>query len=303
MAKDKEFDVLGFGVTTVDFIGTIKGWPQQDSKVLLDSLVICDGGLVGNAITAAAVLGGKAAFAGKLGTSSLSNRALKSLADADVDCSQVIRHPGAEPMTAIVFTDTENGKRNIFFSRDSVSYPLPYELPDQNWFKKTSVLLVDYESGIAGVEMAKIAFQNELDVVLDIESEDENTADLIQYSNHLVISNDFRLKYCGSGAIEDALRKLKVTERHNVIITQGEKGCDILTVNNEYFHLPAFKVDVVDTTGCGDVFHGAYAVRIAKGYTVYQAAVFASAAAALCATKIGGRAGVPTKQQVDEFLN
>ena len=268
----------------------------------LDTLTICDGGLTGTAIAAVAILGGKAAFAGKLGNSSLAQRAMGALEDVGVDCSLVIRNKDSEPITAFVFSDSTTGKRNIFFSRDGVSYPEPDELPDRHWFKNCSVLLIDYESGHVGIEMAKIARKHGLDVVCDIEQMDRHTADFIQYSNHVVLSRDFALDYCKTNDIDEALRQLKVTDHHHVIITRGDQGCSLCTSENVKYDIPAFKVEVVDTNGCGDVFHGAYALQIARGYPSPEAARFASAAAALCATKIGGRTGVPTKQEVDKFI-
>ena len=68
------------------------------------------------------------------------------------------------------------------------------------------------------------------------------------------------------------------------------------------FSLPAFSVNVVDTTGCGDVFHGAYTLAITRGMNAMESARFASAAAALCATKLGGRAGIPTSAELEQFL-
>jgi sulfofructose kinase len=69
------------------------------------------------------------------------------------------------------------------------------------------------------------------------------------------------------------------------------------------FELPAYQVDVVDTTGCGDTFHGAFALALARKQSVIEAARFASAAAALCATQLGGRAGIPTSEQLEQFLS
>ena len=98
------------------------------------------------------------------------------------------------------------------------------------------------------------------------------------------------------------LKSLRTSANQTVIITRGENGC-VGLVRNDFFALPAFKVEVVDTTGCGDVFHGAFALAIARKKTVLQAAEFASAVAALCATKLGGREGIPDEKKIYSFIS
>ena len=98
------------------------------------------------------------------------------------------------------------------------------------------------------------------------------------------------------------LTTLRSIPEQVVIVTPGGNGCFGSSKEWE-FELPAFAVDVVDTTGCGDTFHGAFALAIARGQPVVSAARFASGAAALCATQLGGRAGIPTAQQLEQFLS
>jgi sugar/nucleoside kinase (ribokinase family) len=84
--------------------------------------------------------------------------------------------------------------------------------------------------------------------------------------------------------------------------TVGDRGCYTIT-RNERFHTPAFKVDVVDTTGAGDVFHGAYIVGMMHGWTPRQCALFSTAVSAIKCTRLGGRAGIPTFEQTMAFLS
>ncbi len=98
------------------------------------------------------------------------------------------------------------------------------------------------------------------------------------------------------------LAALRTDPQQVVIIKRGEKGCVGSSSEGE-FSLPGFRVDVVDTTGCGDTFHGAFALALPRGQGVVPAARSASGAAALCATQLGGRSGVPTAAQLEQFLN
>ncbi len=302
MESEISIDVLGLGSVTVDFVGTLKTWPGKGAKKMLDSLTICDGGLVGTALVAAARLGGKVAFAGKLGRSEMARRALEALCRESVDTSFVVETEDADPIVAIILTDSTDGQRNIFWTRQNVQYPMPWELPDKNWFRKTAVLLIDFESGLAGIEAAKTAKQHNIPVVIDVERDEPHIAEAMSVSSHIIVSEEFANDYTGSSDVAEMLAALRSDPEQVVIVTRGEKGC-VGSSNEGDFELPAFDVDVVDTTGCGDTFHGAFALAIARGQPVVSAARFASGAAALCATQLGGRAGIPTAQQLEQFLS
>jgi sulfofructose kinase len=302
MESEISIDVLGLGSVTVDFVGILKTWPGKGAKKMLDSLTICDGGLVGTALVAAARLGGKVAFAGKLGRSEMARRALEALCRESVDTSFVVETEDAEPIVAIILTDSTDGQRNIFWTRQNVQYPMPWELPDKNWFRKTAVLLIDFESGLAGIEAAKTAKQHNIPVVIDVERDEPHIAEAMSVSSHIIVSEEFANDYTGSSDVAEMLAALRSDPEQVVIVTRGEKGC-VGSSNEGDFELPAFDVDVVDTTGCGDTFHGAFALAIARGQPVVSAARFASGAAALCATQLGGRAGIPTAQQLEQFLS
>jgi sugar/nucleoside kinase (ribokinase family) len=227
---------------------------------------------------------------------------LEALRRESIDTSFVLETENAEPIVAFVLTDRSDGQRTIFWTRQNVQYPLPWEFPDPNWFRKTSVLLIDYESGLAGIEAAKIAGQHRIPVVIDVEGNEPHVTEAMRVSSHIIVSEGFARSFTGKRHAREMLTALRSTPEQTVIITRGEKGCVGSSPEGD-FELPAFEVDVVDTTGCGDTFHGAYALAIAKGQSVVSAARFASGAAALCATQLGGRAGIPRAEQLEQFLH
>ena len=83
--------------------------------------------------------------------------------------------------------------------------------------------------------------------------------------------------------------------------TEGAAGCYTMAAG-DWFHTPAFQIDAVDTTGAGDVFHGAYIVGMLNGWDLRRVALFASAVAALKCTKLGGRSGIPDMAETLTFL-
>jgi sulfofructose kinase len=299
--QDRLFDVFGLGAIAVDMVGLIDSWPEQGAKVKLNDFVISDGGLIGTALTTVSRLGGKAAIAAKLGNSFLAERAFKSLRGESIDISNVIREDH-DPVLSFILSSSENSDRNIFFSRKNVSYPLPQEFPDQEWFNKTKTLLIDHGTGIAGIEAAKMAKQNGVKVIIDAERLEPGIKELLTISDHIVVGQKFAMIYTGTSNEAEMLHSLRERNDQVVIITKGEQGLVGLDISG-IFKLDAFKVNTIDTTGCGDVFHGAYALGIARGWDLKKCCLFASAASAMSSTKTGGREGIPSNQELIQFLH
>jgi sulfofructose kinase len=294
-------DVLGLGAVTVDCVGTVPAWPEAGVKTMLERFTICDGGLIGTALAAVARLGGRAAFAGMLGQSEMARRARDALHRESVDTSFVVEMEDAEPIMAFIFTERASGQRNIFWTRQNVRYPMPWEFPQPDWIERIRVLMIDFESGQAGIEAARIAREHHIPVVIDVERDEPHVAEAMRVSSHIIVSEDFAGGYTGRRDVTAMLAALRSDPKQVIIVTRGEKGC-IGSAGVGDFALPAFPVDVVDTTGCGDTFHGVFALALARGQAVVPAARFASGAAALCATQLGGRAGIPTAAQLEQFL-
>src|SRR5262249_17765269 len=128
--------------------------------------------------------------------------------------------------------------------------------------------------------------------------------ELLGLVNHLILSRDFAEQLTGIADPRYAAVALWVEGKDVVVVTYGTEGC--WTVSDERSslarHFPAYPVATVDTTGCGDVFHGAYAAALAKGHDLAHRLRFASAAAALKATRPGGQAGIPNREAVEAFL-
>jgi sugar/nucleoside kinase (ribokinase family) len=213
----------------------------------------------------------------------------------------VLRTPGADPILSFVFTHRETGERTILHSDLNIHFPSPREFPDPDWPSKAKAFLFDHVAGRAGIETARRAKDAGLPVVVDIERNLPHASDALEAAAHVVVGEAFASDFTGERSIGSMLRALRSRDDQAVVITRGAQGCVGLAPQGE-FSLPAFPVDVVDTTGCGDVFHGAYALALTRGQDPQQAARFASGAAALTATRQGGRDGIPTAAELDAFL-
>ncbi len=300
-AREKDIDVLGLGVIAVDVLMRVEGLPEEGAKAFGRGAAMQGGGLTATALVAVSRLGGRARMLGCLGHSRFATQALADLQSEGMDTGGMLRKEGAEPVVAVVLVDTRSGQRTIIASFDGVTYPSIEEVPAADLARARCVLL-DQFSGAAGVALAQAARARGIPVVIDIESATEHAAELVRLASDVVVGEAFARKFTGATDLRDALDALWRTGEHSsVVITRGAQGADA-RARDGVFHQDAFAVPVVDTTGCGDVFHGAFALCRGRGMPLRDAVRFASGAAGLKARRVGGRAGIPTGAELEAFL-
>ena len=128
----------------------------------------------------------------------------------------------------------------------------------------------------------------------------DGVEELLHYCDYIVASEVFA-RQISNGGVEGALRKLSSYGPKGSVITLGARGC-VLEIDDEAVLIPAFSVDAVDTTGAGDVFHGAFSYGVVAGWDIKRICIFANAVAALKCTRVGGRAGIPGYDEVIRFI-
>ncbi len=299
------FDILGLGCVAIDDLLYVAAYPPADAKVRVLRRQRQCGGLTATALVAAARLGAHCAYAGTLGEDDLSQFVVASLQNEGIDVSLIRRRPDARPIHSIVLVDESRQTRTIFYDLYGAQGAQP-DWPDADVIRSARVLFVDH-FGVEGMlRAAQIARAAGIPVVADFESDEgPGFADLLELVDHLIISRDFAEKLTGESCPPAAATKLCTKQRSTVVITGGGEGCWYASTEESGLrsqHYPAFALPVVDTTGCGDVFHGAYAAALARGLALPQRIHFASAAAVLKATQRGGQAGIPTRAAVEAFL-
>ncbi len=298
----KRWDVLGLGVVAVDDLLYVDHYPAVDSKSPLLTQNRQGGGLTGTALVAAARLGATTAYYGVLGDTELSQHALAELETEGIDCKQVLIHPGAEPVHAIIIIDQSTGQRTIFFSFERFRSRLPEEI-EEEIIASCRVLFVDHSTGLGGLKAVSLAHLLGIQVVGDFEQENMPYAlDLMREIDHLIISIDFGEKVTGKGDPDQVIEALWTSTRACVVVTNGSLGSWFKENGEKIAYIPAVKVNVVDTTGCGDVFHGAYAACLSRGESISRAVRVATITAGIKATHPGGRSGIPNLHTVEEFI-
>lgn len=304
-------DILGLGCAAVDDIIHVDQYPPADRKVpIIDRQRRC-GGLTAAALIAAARLGADCAYAGCLGENEPSNFVRESLAEHGVTVEFAHIVPDARPVTSIIVVDRMSGSRNIFFDLNGL-VELPVDWPDEQAIRGAKALLVDHFNVKAQLRAARIAREASIPVIADFESRSHpDFFKLLELVDHLIVSQTFAQELTGYAEPCDAALGLWHPGRVAVVVTCGAEGCWYVTRSAQtpkpedsttVRHQPSFPVQAVDTTGCGDVFHGAYAVALVRNADIASAVCFASATAALKASREGGVAQVPRIDEVYSFM-
>jgi len=295
-----EFDCLGFGVCPIDYLCILKSYPQLDDKIEAIQSDVQGGGPVPTAMATLSRLGKRAAFMGRVGTDPEGQFVKKELEGEGVNTDYLIIDPQMKTPKAFIWIDRKSGKRTVVLDEPKLKRTSPSEFDFLDKIE-TKFLHLDARDVDINIYLAKWAKSMGAEVVLDMGSLRDDFTRLLPLVDHLVVSHRFASGYTGSTDPTGACDKLLRQGFKNVVITLGEQG--VVGGSGEMvFRVPGYKVEVVDTTGAGDVFHGAFIYGLLENWELEQIIQFSNACAALKCTKLGGRAGIPTLAEVKTFL-
>ena len=294
-------DVVGLGCACLDFLGIVPHLPDQDDQVWMSDSTQQGGGMVSTALVTLARLGVSTAFAGKVGDD-MAGRAVKEEFDLyGVDAAHLIVDPGAATPVSMILVDASTGQRTIM-AGGTTGEMSPSEVP-AGLIAGARYLHLDTTGRQAALAAAEIARGAGVPTVLDADSlsRPRDIADLLRATDYLIASKVFAEALTGLADPSEAAKSLSGHGSSVTIVTLGEEGSYTLA-GSQAFHTPAFPVEAVDTTGAGDVFHGAYIYGLLQEWSLERTAVFASAVAALSCTRLGGRSGIPDLDRAMDFL-
>jgi len=297
---DKPWDVFCLGNICYDYLGTVPEYPDWDRKIGMSELVVQGGGQAGTAAYAIACLGGCVSLAGLLGEDEGGRFNREQLSAAGVNLDGVLTIPGGRSQFAFVITEQKTGHRTIFWHWGTLG-DLTLEQLDLRRLAASKALLVDGRFFDVIVELARLAQKAGTRVVVDAESLKNDWGRLLPHCDIFAPSEECALGITGERSPERAARQLLERGARAVVVTLGAQGALAVTEGDE-FHQPVFPVTVVDTTGAGDVFHGALALGLAEGLSLAENVRFAAATAALACRALGGRSSCPTREEVEELL-
>lgn len=298
----KRFDVIGLGACAVDFLGLVSSYPRPDTKNKMNRFIQQGGGPVATALVAMARLGAKVSFMGKLGSDELSRFSLEEFEKEGVDTGAVIIEDGAGPYFAFISVDKKKGHRTIWWTDELVRHLQRKDL-SKDFITSAKILHLDEYELPAALIAAGWAREAGIKIVLDAETPArKELLPLIKLVNYLVIPEEFAIGFTRQGSLEKAGKFFLTLGPQAVVITRGINGSMAMTKENIFLQ-KAFKTKVVDTTGCGDVFHGAFVYGVLKEWPLEVITEFASAVASLKCRGLGGRSAAPGLGETKRFLS
>jgi len=288
------------GIAVMDLMFRVDALPAGGGKLYADAYQEISGGVAANAAVAIARLGGKARYIGRVGDDPMGHRIVAELQAAGVDADRTQTMRGVPSPVSAVLVD-RTGERSIInftpaelFSGGDLGPAgdvggVDGVLVDVRWPDAAArALAAAAAAGIPGV----FDFDRPMDAAGEV---------LLTTASHVAISHSALLATSGSSDPETGLGRLAERTEAWLAVTTGEHGV-YWRADGRTHHLPAFPVEVVDTVAAGDVFHGALALTLAEGQSESDAVRFASATAALKCTQPGGRAGSPSRSEVEVLL-
>jgi sulfofructose kinase len=290
--------VICVGIATLDTIFAVPEMPARAEKYRAGGLAVVGGGNAGTAAVAIARLGGRSHLATRLGDDLTAQVIEAEFATEGVDCSLARRFPGHRSSTSAILVDRQGERLIVNYSDDRIPADaswLPEELP-----AGIGAALGDTRWPEGALRLFSSARARGVPTVLDADRHPP-VMELLSAASHVAFSAQALRELAGSDDLPRSLAGLAHHFQAWLAVTDGDRGVHFVE-NGTVAHLPAFAVTAVDTLGAGDVWHGAFALRLAEGGSERDAIRFASATAALKCTRFGGRAGAPRRAEVEALL-
>ena len=295
-------DVVGIGLSCVDLIIAIDGFPQEDSKKAAEELFQQGGGPCSTALVTLCMLGAETRYIGTIGSDSFAAYMRNELEGYGVDISNLNTIPSSTSTLAVVLVNKQKATRTIVWKKGNVPSPTEQQI-NLDILNGAKVLHLDGHHVDASKYAALYARRNGIKVSLDAGNLFDRIDELVCLTDFLVTSEDFALKSTGEqDSNKAAVALYKKYNPEVVVITCGSKG-GVCFDGKNLDSYPAYSIKVVDSTGAGDVFHGAFIYGYLQHWDWLKICNFASAVSALKCTKLGGRTGIPTISEVYRFIN
>ncbi|MHC4547703.1 MAG: PfkB family carbohydrate kinase [Planctomycetota bacterium] len=280
------YDVFGLGQCVVDRIGLVAAFAGADEKCeYADALEQC-GGPVATALVALSLWGRRCAFAGVVGDDPEGARIRADLEAEGVDTSRLLVRPDSRSQHAFVAVERGTGRRTIYWQRPTGAPPAPEEIAPA----AARLFLTDGLFASASVDLARRAER----VVVDAGTLREGTRALLPLAQVFVASESFARALVGADDPRGACRRMREEGVEVAGVTLGARGY-VASFGDTWLERPAHRVEAVDTTGCGDVFHAGLVEGLLARWPLARCFDFAAWAAAGAATHLGNRAGIPAR--------
>ena len=286
-----QFDVVGVGLNATDTLLVVPRFPAYAGKVPFEEEILSPGGQVASALAACARLGLRTKYIGTVGDDERARIQLASLRESGINLDHVQRRAKCPNQSAYIVIDESTGERTVFWSRPDCLAIAPESITEDQ-IACARLLHIDGHDTAAVGRAAEIARSHGIPVTVDVDTIYPGFDKVLPLVDYLITSSEFPTRWTG---IEDPLEALTAIQREHgmkvAAMTLGAEGA--LAMSEGVFHYsPGFALNCVDTTGAGDVFHGAFCYSCLQEMPLPEALEFSNAMAALNCTEFGARGGL-----------
>ncbi|MGO9261322.1 MAG: carbohydrate kinase family protein [Bryobacteraceae bacterium] len=296
-----EFDVVGVGLNATDTLLVVPHFPAYAGKVPYLEEIVSPGGQVASAMVACARLGLRTKYIGAVGDDERGRVQMESLSGTGINLDHVQLRRGCPNQSAYIIIDRSTGERTVLWRRDDCLRIDPEQIaPEQ--IACARLLHIDGHDTAAVAHAAAVARRHGIPVTVDVDTIYHGFERVLPNVDYLIASSEFPASWTGVG---DPFQALETLQNHYhmkvAAMTLGAHG-SLAREAGRFYYSPAFVVNCVDTTGAGDVFHGAFCYAVLQGLPMHQALEFSNAMAALNCTALGARGGIRGLEEIRSLM-
>jgi len=299
MAKD--FDVVGVGLNATDTLLLVPHFPEYAGKAPFASETMSPGGQVASAVVTCQRLGLRTKYIGTVGDDHRGTVQMRSLLDEGINVDHVQMRLGCPNQSAYIVVDQRTGERTVFWRRDE-SLRIDPEQIEPEQITCARLLHIDGHDTAAVEHAARIARLAGMPVTVDVDTIYHGFDRVLKHVDYLIASSEFPVQWTNE---RDPFRALELIQQEYgmkmAAMTLGTYGA-LAYSDGRFCYSPAFVVNCVDTTGAGDVFHGAFCYSILERLSLDEALEFSNAMAALNCTVLGARGGIASRAEAYRLI-
>lgn len=285
------------GHSTYDITLPIESYPKENTKNRIKEKIECGGGPASNAAYLLAKWKIDTIIASVLGNDYYADKIIEEFKMVKANTNYLEKLSGHFTSSSYIIANKTTGSRTVITSKDE-----PVKRLSRKITEKANIVLVDGEHPLSAIEVLE---NNPHAIsILDAGRLNKFTKELGKKVTYLICSKEFAEKFSNINLEDNSLEDLKYCYQKlqeyfntNIIITLEEEG-SFTKIENGYKIVPTIRVKSVDTTGAGDIYHGAFAYFISNNYNLEESIKYASVTAALSTTKLGSRITVPSLEEV-----
>jgi sugar/nucleoside kinase (ribokinase family) len=302
-AADKQFDVAGFGLNSVDLVTVVAEYPASNTKQRLQRFARLPGGQIATAMATCARLGWRSRYIGSFGDDDLGTISKESLTSLGVDIAAARTVIGATNQFAVILVDARSGDRTVLWDRHPALATDPADIP-RDAVISGRLLIVDCHETAAAAQAARYAREAGVPTIIDVEKVRPGIADLLQNIDVIIAAQEFPAALTGHEEMGRALEAMGREFGAAIVCATLGKDGSVAWCNGREIRTRAYAVDCVDSTGAGDAFRGAFAAGCLRGPDdeLEDVLSYANAVAALNCRALGSRGGIPTAEEVERLL-